>query len=78
MRTVTYHLTGRVIAIDGDWLTLEKAAWIADSSRYADAVNEPDNLSEVEPIASECISQSQQETVNERERGHTQRFIERS
>jgi len=48
-RTVTYHLTGRVVAIDGDWLTLDDAAWIADSGRYAQTV-ENGTVSEVEPI----------------------------
>lgn len=34
IRTVTYHYTGRVTEIRGNWITLEDAAWIADSNRF--------------------------------------------
>lgn len=49
LRTVTYHLTGRVVAIKGKFITLEDAAWIADSGRFQQAINKG-TLSEVEPV----------------------------
>ena len=48
-RTVTYFMTGRVKAIVGSFLVLEAAAWIADTGRFSQAINEG-KLSEVEPI----------------------------
>lgn len=48
IRTVTHHLTGRLVAIDEHELTLVDAAWIADSGRYADAMR-TGTLNEVEP-----------------------------
>ena len=51
IRTVTFHLTGRVRAVVGGFLVLDDAAWIADSGRYADALKKGASaLSEVEPL----------------------------
>ena len=51
IRTVTFHLTGRVRAVVGGFLVLDNAAWIADSGRYADAFKKGAGaLSEVEPL----------------------------
>ena len=47
IRTVTYHYTGRVVRIIGDFVELEKAAWIADSGRLTQAL-EKEDFSEVE------------------------------
>lgn len=49
IRTVTYHITGRVAAIKGKFLVLDDAAWVADSGRFMNAINEG-TLSEVEPV----------------------------
>lgn len=49
IRTVTYHLTGRIIAIKDGFLVLEDAAWIADDGRFMQAINNGE-LSEVEPV----------------------------
>jgi len=49
IRTVTYHLTGRVTAIIDGFLVLEDAAWVAESGRYFDALK-TGKLSEVEPV----------------------------
>ena len=49
IRTVTYHLTGKVNQIKGKFLILEEAAWIADSGRFMQAINDG-TLGEVEPI----------------------------
>ena len=49
IRTVTMNMTGRIKAITGKFITLEDAAWIADSGRFHDALAKG-TLSEVEPI----------------------------
>ena len=54
IRTVTYHLVGKVKKITGNFLELEKntISWIADSGRFNTAINEG-LLSEVEPVKME-------------------------
>lgn len=49
IRTVTYFLTGKVKAITGNFLELEDAAWIADTGRFTQAINDGE-LDEVEPV----------------------------
>ncbi|NTW31040.1 MAG: hypothetical protein HGB12_00120 [Bacteroidetes bacterium] len=49
IRTVTYHITGKVTEIKGKFVKLEKAAWIADSGRFSDALKK-EEFSEVEPF----------------------------
>lgn len=49
IRTVTMNMTGRIKAITGKFITLEDAAWIADSGRFYDALLNG-TLSEVEPV----------------------------
>ncbi len=34
IRTVTLYYTGEVVAVNGDWITLSTAAWIADTGRF--------------------------------------------
>jgi len=48
IRTITYHYTGRVVGLDDTFVTLEDAAWIADSGRFAQALYNG-TLNEVEP-----------------------------
>lgn len=48
IRTVTFHYTGRLVAVWPGELILEEAAWIADDGRFADAL-ESGEFSEVEP-----------------------------
>ena len=48
VRTVTYHVTGVLIHMTDTELVLENAAWIADSGRFAQAMNGGE-FSEVEP-----------------------------
>jgi hypothetical protein len=38
IRTVTYHYTGRLVAVGPQELVLENAAWIADDGRFTDAL----------------------------------------
>lgn len=54
IRTVTNYFTGRITAVDGYWLALEDAAWIADMGRFHTAVN-TGSLSEVEPYSGPCV-----------------------
>jgi len=48
IRTVTHHLTGRLIKVTKLELVLEDAAWIADDGRFHEAIKSG-NFSEVEP-----------------------------
>jgi len=49
IRTVTYHLTGKVVAIKGNFLVLGEAAWIADDGRFTQCIDEG-KVAEVEPV----------------------------
>lgn len=49
IRTVTMTLTGNLAAIGPDTLALKAAAWVADSGRWATAL-ETGELAEVEPF----------------------------
>ena len=49
IRTVTHHLTGKLVAVHEQELVLVNAAWIADDGRFSDAVAKSD-FSEVEPF----------------------------
>lgn len=55
IRTVTFHLTGRVVRTAGQFLILEDAAWIADSGRFAQALSKG-SLNEVEPVGEAIIN----------------------
>lgn len=52
IRTVTHHLTGRLIGVTSKELVLEKAAWIADDGRFFNALKDG-KLNEVEPFPEE-------------------------
>lgn len=56
IRTVTYHLTGKIVGIDGKFLLLTDAAWIADSGRFAQAIANG-TLDEVEPVGEAIVNQ---------------------
>lgn len=49
IRTVTHHLTGKVIQVTRQELVLVNAAWIADDGRFADALKTC-QFNEVEPF----------------------------
>lgn len=53
-RTVTHYLTGRVTEIDGDFVTLKDAAWIADTGRFMTFV-EKGELLECEPVTGPVV-----------------------
>jgi len=48
IRTVTYHLIGKVIKLVSGFFELEGAIWVASSGRFMDAL-ESGTLDEVEP-----------------------------
>jgi len=52
-RTVTHIDIGVVIAIDGQFATINQASWIADTGRFHDALKKG-SLSEVEPYPTEA------------------------
>lgn len=54
IRTVTHHLTGRILDMGPDWIQLGEAAWIADDGRFHTALA-TGVFSEVEPIPDWCI-----------------------
>ncbi len=49
IRTVTHHLTGRLIKVTSKELVLEDAAWIADDGRFHQAIKDG-VLNEIEPF----------------------------
>jgi len=49
IRTITFHLTGRIFKVTDKFIFLEEAAWIADSGRFTQAINDG-VLDEVEPV----------------------------
>ena len=49
IRTVTHHLTGKLIKVTSKELVLENAAWIADDGRFMQAIRDG-LLNEVEPF----------------------------
>lgn len=54
IRTVTHHLTGKLVKVTSKELVLEDAAWIADDGRFHDALK-TGKLNEVEPFPGEVI-----------------------
>lgn len=54
IRTVTMHLTGKLIAITDKELLLQNASWIADSGRFHDALKNGE-FEEVEPFVNDVI-----------------------
>jgi len=54
IRTVTLYYTGRLVEYDDQWLVLDDAAWVADTGRWAKAL-ETGQLTEVEPYPGRCL-----------------------
>jgi len=55
IRTVTYHLVGKVTKRIGHFLQLEQASWVADSGRFMNAIKEG-KLNEVEPVGQAFVN----------------------
>lgn len=49
IRTVTYHMLGKIERISGEFLVLSDASWIADSGRFNQAIAKGE-LSEIEYV----------------------------
>ena len=54
VRAVTHYYTGKLAMVDGAFLVLENAAWIADTGRFATALA-TGKLNEVEPYPGPCL-----------------------
>ncbi len=55
IRTVTYHLTGKVKKVIGNILELTDAAWIADSGRFMQCIQDG-VVNEVEPVGKAFVN----------------------
>jgi len=55
IRTVTMTLTGELIFIGDKELLLKDAAWIADTGRFSEALEDQTKYSEVEPFKENVI-----------------------
>lgn len=55
IRTVTYHLVGKVVKRIGNMFELEDASWVADSGRFMNAIKEG-KLDEVEPVGQAFVN----------------------
>jgi len=49
IRTVTVYHVGRVVRVEGNFLHLEGASWVADTGRFGEAISKG-TLSEVEYV----------------------------
>ena len=55
IRTVTYHILGKVESIKGNFLVLSDACWVADSGRFGKAIKDGE-LNEVEFVGDAIVS----------------------
>ena len=56
LRTVTYHLVGKVVAQHGgNIIELDDASWVADSGRFMQAIK-TGTLNEVEPVGKAYVN----------------------
>ena len=55
IRTVTYHLVGKVKSVIGSFLILSDASWVADSGRFMQAIKNG-TLNEVEPVGDAIVN----------------------
>lgn len=55
IRTVTYHILGKVERISGDFIVLSDACWVADSGRFSEAIKDGE-LNEVEFVGDAIVS----------------------
>src|SRR3990167_4710202 len=55
IRTVTYHLLGKIEKVSGNFLVLSDACWLADSGRFSKAIKDGE-LNEVEFVGDAIVS----------------------
>jgi hypothetical protein len=55
IRTVTHYFLGKIVKVTKDEYLLVDAAWVADTGRFTNALNQgPSVLAEVEPYPRAC------------------------
>ena len=54
IRTVTMHHLGRVVAVDAEFICLEKGGWLADTGRFSVCL-EKGTVSEFELVTGEFL-----------------------
>lgn len=57
IRTVTYHMVGKVVKRIGAFVEMEKASWVADSGKFSTAIAKGE-LSEVEYVGTMWVNLS--------------------
>lgn len=62
IRTVTHYFTGTIVLIKGAEIILDKAAWIADTGRFAGAMASG-GLNEVEPYPAGTLVSVNREAI---------------
>ena len=55
IRTVTYHMLGKIECVSGNFLVLSSASWIADSGRFNEAIAKG-NLNEIEYVGDAIVA----------------------
>ena len=55
IRTVTYHLVGKIEKLVGNFMVLKEASWVADSGRFMQAIKDG-TLDEVEPVGDAFVN----------------------
>lgn len=55
IRTVTYHMLGRIEKISGDFLIMTDASWVADSGKFSTAITKGE-LSETEYVGDAIVN----------------------
>jgi hypothetical protein len=55
IRTVTYHMVGKVTKLVGQFFELKDASWVADSGRFMGAIKDG-TLDEVEPVGTAWLN----------------------
>lgn len=55
IRTVTYHMLGKIERISGNFLVLSEASWVADSGRFGTAISSGE-LNEIEYVGDAIVS----------------------
>ncbi len=56
IRTVTYHIVGKIESFVGGLIELSGASWVADSGRFMGAIKDG-TLKEVEPVGQAFVNQ---------------------
>jgi len=55
VRTVTYHLVGKIEEVADGWMRLSSASWVAESDRFMQTIRDG-TLNEVEPVGDAYVN----------------------